>query len=150
MSKSGVLLPVRICLALSLVVGLVILAFDGLLWFDNPRNGHATALVVFSVIQAFLLGFSFLRFQEAKRMILFWSILYLVLLLLNPLTAPSIDMPIEVFTLYLMGFFPVSSTPQFSCPFLCPPFLITYDLLIVLQIILVATLLRNRRKQQAV
>lgn len=83
-------------------------------------------------------------------MILFWSILYLVLLLLNPLTAPSIDMPIEVFTLYLMGFFPVSSTPQFSCPFLCPPFLITYDLLIVLQIILVATLLRNRRKQQAV
>ncbi|MEM4280974.1 MAG: hypothetical protein QW470_04850 [Candidatus Caldarchaeum sp.] len=148
MSESRGLFLVKASLVLSLLVGLVILLFDGLLWFDNPQTGHATALIIFSGIQIFLLELLITRLRAGLRVLLYWSALYLIFLLLNPLTGPSMGIPVELFAMYLFGVSPVSSSPQFSCPFLCPPFIITYDLLIVLQIIILAALLNMRRKKQ--
>ncbi len=69
------------------MVGLIILTFDGLLWYDTPKNGHAYALIAFTVIQLTLLSGRFLRSRWSVRATLYWSTTYL-LLLLNPLNRP--------------------------------------------------------------
>ncbi|GBC71122.1 hypothetical protein HRbin02_00901 [Candidatus Calditenuaceae archaeon HR02] len=135
---------VRVLLVLSILVGFIILAFDGLLWFDNPKTHHATALIAFTIIQLFIVGLLFFKPRVGFRLTFYWSMLYLIILLLNPLTAPAIGISVEAFALYLLGITPITSTPQFACPFLCPPFIITYDLLIIIQIIIIATFLRTR------
>jgi hypothetical protein len=115
-------------------VGLIILSFDGLLWFDNPKDGHAYALIGFTLIQLLLLTGLFLLPRRTIRAAFYWSMIYLVLLLLNPLSGPAIGVSPAEFALYLFGLSPIGSFDNVSCPFLCPPFAITYDLLIVCQI----------------
>ncbi len=119
------------------MVGLIILTFDGLLWYDNPKNGHAYALTAFTVIQLTLLSGRFLRSRWSVRATLYWSTTYLLLLLLNPLTGPTIGISPAEFALYLFGLSPIGSFDDVSCPFLCPPFAITYDLLIACQIAII-------------
>lgn len=121
-------------LAASIVLGILILSFDGLLWFDNPKNGHAYALIAFTVIQLILLGGRFLNPNRATRAVMYWSLIYLVLLLLNPLSGPVIGLSPVQFASYLFGVTPIPSFDGVSCPFLCPPFVISYDLLIACQI----------------
>jgi uncharacterized membrane protein len=130
--RSGFALTVA--LVISIVVGLIILSFDGLLWFDNPKNGHAYALIAFTVIQLLLLTGRFLRPRWTVRAAFYWSIIYLLLLLVNPLSGPAIGVSPTEFALYLFGLSPIGSFDNVSCPFLCPPFAVTYDLLIVCQI----------------
>jgi uncharacterized membrane protein len=130
-------LALTIALVISIVVGLIILSFDGLLWFDNPKNGHAYALIGFTVIQLLLLTGLFLRPRWTVRAAFYWSIIYLVLLLLNPLSGPAIGVSPAEFALYLFGLSPIGSFDNVSCPFLCPPFAVTYDLLIVCQIAII-------------
>ncbi len=144
MSLSKTFTLIRVLLALSILVSFVILAFDGLLWFDNPKTHHATALIAFIIIQVSIGGLLFFKPRTGYRLAFYWAMLYLILLLLNPLTGPSIGIPVEAFALYLFGITPIASTPQFSCPFLCPPFIVSYDLLIIIQIIIIATFLRTR------
>jgi len=93
---------------ISIAVGLIILAFDGLLWFENPKNGHAYALIAFTVIQLLLLS-DLLRSRRAVRASLYWSTVYLLLLLLNPLTGPAIGISPAEFALYLFGLTPIGS-----------------------------------------
>jgi len=130
--RSGFALTVA--LVISIVVGLIILSFDGLLWFDNPKNGHAYALIGFTLIQLLLLTGLFLRPRWTVRAAFYWSMIYLLLLLLNPLSGPAIGVSPAEFALYLFGLSPIGSFDNVSCPFLCPPFAVTYDLLIVCQI----------------
>jgi hypothetical protein len=130
--RSGFALTVA--LVLSIVVGLIILSFDGLLWFDNPKNGHAYALIGFTFIQLLLLTGLFLCPRWTVRAAFYWSMIYLLLLLLNPLSGPAIGVSPTEFALYLLGLSPIGSFDNVSCPFLCPPFAVTYDLLIVCQI----------------
>ncbi|MEM2041131.1 MAG: hypothetical protein QXI52_04405 [Nitrososphaerota archaeon] len=146
MAAGKSLLLIIFLLSLSIVVGLIILAFDGLLWFDNPLNGHATALVAFTAIQVLILVLLFARPWIGIRVVFYWSLLYLIILLLNPLTGPMVGISIEAFALYLFGVTPIASTPQFSCPFLCPPFVITYDLLIIIQLVIVVAVLSIQRR----
>lgn len=131
-----------IILVISIVVGLLILIFDGLLWFDNPKNGHAYALIAFTIIQLALLYGLFRSPHRATKAINYWSAIYLVLLLLNPLTGPFIGVSPAQFASYLFGITPIPSFNGVSCPFLCPPFAISYDLLIACQI---AILVLGRR-----
>jgi hypothetical protein len=130
--RSGFALTVA--LVISIVVGLIILSFDGLLWFDNPKNGHAYALIGFTFIQLLLLTGLFFRPRRTIRAAFYWSMIYLLLLLLNPLSGPAIGVSPTEFALYLFGLSPIGSFDNVSCPFLCPPFAVTYDLLIVCQI----------------
>ncbi len=146
MSGGKALSLVKVLLTLSILVGLVILAFDGLLWFDNPLNGHATALTVFTAVQVFIMALLFVRPRFGANVLFYWSLLYLVILLLNPLTGPVIGLTVQDFALYLFGITPVTSTPQFSCPFLCPPFIISYDLLLIIQAITAAVLFQTRKR----
>jgi hypothetical protein len=127
-------LALTVALVISIVVGLIILSFDGLLWFDNPKNGHAYALIAFTFIQLLLLTDLFLLPRWTVRAAFYWSIIYLLLLLLNPLSGPAIGVSPAEFALYLFGLSPIGSFDNVSCPFLCPPFAVTYDLLIVCQI----------------
>jgi uncharacterized membrane protein len=122
-----------VALVISIVVGLIILSFDGLLWFDNPKNGHAYALIGFTLIQLLLLRGLFLLPRWTVRTAFYWSIIYLLLLLLNPLSGPAIGVSPAEFALYLFGLSPIGSFDNVSCPFLCPPFAVTYDLLITCQ-----------------
>jgi len=130
---------------LSIIVGAIILAFDGLLWFDNPVNGHAYALVIFVIIQAVVLGVFVNRAMLGVKLMLAWSIIYLILLLLNPLTGPVIGIPPDRFAAYLVGIAPFAGSPEISCPFTCPPFIITYDLLIIFQVLIIALAWRSWR-----
>jgi hypothetical protein len=123
-----------VALVISIVVGLIILSFDGLLWFDNPKNGHAYALIGFTFIQLLLLTGLFFRPRWTVRAAVYWSMIYLVLLLLNPSSGPAIGVSPAEFALYLLGRSPIGSFDNVSCPFLCPPFAVTYDLLIMCQI----------------
>lgn len=145
MSLGRTFFLIRILVVSSILVGVVILAFDGLLWFDNPKTYHATALIGFMLIQLVIAGLLFFKPHTGSRLAFYWSILYLAILLLNPLTGPAIGISVEDFARYLFGITPITSTPQFSCPFLCPPFIVTYDLLIIIQIIIIASMLRIRR-----
>ncbi|MCS6788757.1 MAG: hypothetical protein NZ733_05660 [Aigarchaeota archaeon] len=87
---------VTILLAASILVGIIILAFDGLLWFDNPKNGHAYALISFIAVKALLLFGVITAKSWALRGVFYWAITYLLMLLLNPLTGPAIGLsPIE-------------------------------------------------------
>lgn len=130
---------------LSIIVGALILALDGLLWFDNPKNGHAYALILFTVIQAAILGVFIRGERLGVKIMLAWSVIYLVLLLLNPLTGPFIGISPDMFALYLFGVAPLSGSPGVSCPFMCPPFIVSYDLLIVFQIAIITLAYRSRR-----
>ena len=139
-------LALNVTLVISIAVGLIILAFDGLLWFENPKNGHAYALIAFTVIQLILLSGRFLRSRWAVRAALYWSTIYLLLLLLNPLTGPAIGISPAEFALYLFDLTPIGSFDNVSCPFLCPPFVITYDLLIACQIALIVSARREMKR----
>jgi hypothetical protein len=115
-------------------VGLIILSFDGLLWFDNPKDGHAYALIGYTLIQLLFLKGLFLLSRWTVRAAFYWSMIYLLLLLLDPSSGPAISISPAEFALYLFGLSPIGSFDNVSCPFLCPPFAVTYDLLIVCQI----------------
>ena len=130
-------LALTVALVISIVVGLIILSFDGLLWFDNPKNGHAYALIGFTVIQLLLLTDLFFRPRWTVRAAFYRSMIYLLLLLLNPLSGQAIGVSPTEFALYLFGLSPIGSSDNVSCPFLCPPFAVTYDLLIVCQIAII-------------
>jgi len=142
--RSGFALTVA--LVISIVVGLIILSFDGLLWFDNPKNGHAYALIGFTLIQLLLLTGLFLRPRWTVRAAFYWSMIYLLLLLLNPLSGPAIGVSPAEFALYLFGLSPIGSFDNVSCPFLCPPFAVTYDLLIVCQIAIIIFARREMKR----
>jgi uncharacterized membrane protein len=142
--RSGFALTVA--LVISIVVGLIILSFDGLLWFDNPKNGHAYALIAFTFIQLLLLTGLFLRPRWTVRAAFYWSMIYLLLLLLNPLSGPAIGVSPAEFALYLFGLSPIGSFDNVSCPFLCPPFAVTYDLLIVCQIAIIIFARREMKR----
>ena len=135
-----------VALVISIVVGLIILSFDGLLWFDNPKNGHAYALIGFTVIQLLLLTGLFLRPRRTVRAAFYWSIIYLLLLLVNPLSGPAIGVSPTEFALYLFGLHPIGSFDNVSCPFLCPPFAVTYDLLIMCQIAIIIFARREMKR----
>jgi len=123
----------------------VILVFDGLLWLDNPKNGHAYALIVFTLIQVVLLGSLLSRRGWAVRATLYWAAIYLVMLVLNPLTGPAIGISPAEFALYLLGVTPVSGDGGLSCPLYCPSLVISYDVLIASQVLIIAAALRSRR-----
>jgi hypothetical protein len=135
-----------VALLISIVVGLIILSFDGLLWFDNPKNGHAYALIGFTVIQLLFLTGLFFSPRRTIRAAFYWSIIYLVLLLLNPLSGPAIGVSPAKFALYPFGLSPVGSFDNVSCPFLCPPFAVTYDLLIVCQMAVIIFARREMKR----
>jgi uncharacterized membrane protein len=139
-------LALTVALVISIVVGLIILSFDGLLWYDNPKNGHAYALIAFTVIQLLLLMGRFLRPRRTVRAAFYWSIIYLLLLLLNPLSGSAIGVSPAEFALYLFGLSPIGSFDNISCPFLCPPFAVTYDLLIVCQIAIIIFARREMKR----
>ncbi len=121
------------------------MAFDGLLWFDNPKNWHAYALIAFIIIQATVLGLFIKGTRFGLKAMLSWSIIYLALLLLNPLSGPVIGLSPESFALYLLGITPFPGSPDISCPFMCPPFIVSYDLLIIFQIAIIVLALGSRR-----
>ncbi|MCS6769038.1 MAG: hypothetical protein NZ570_01190 [Candidatus Caldarchaeum sp.] len=133
-------------LILSIAVGVLMLLFDGLLWFDNPKNGHAYSLVVFTLIQLFLLAGVFAGRAGATKAVASWAAAYLAMLLLNPLTGPAIGISPTEFAMYLFGLTPVSSFDGVSCPFLCPPFAVSYTVLVVLQAILLYVGVRAVRR----
>jgi hypothetical protein len=90
MTPKGINFALVIFLIVSIVFGAETLAFDGLLWLDNPKNGHAYALIVFTLIQVVLLGSLLSRRGWAVKATLYWAAIYLVMLVLNPLTGPAI------------------------------------------------------------
>ncbi len=145
MTPKGINFALVIFLIVSIVFGAVTLAFDGLLWLDNPKNGHAYALIVFTLIQVVLLGSLLSRRGWAVKATLYWAAIYLVMLVLNPLTGPAIGISPAEFALYLLGVTPVSGDGGLSCPLYCPPLVISYDVLIASQVLIIAAALRSRR-----
>jgi len=121
-------------LLLSAILRLIILAFDGLLWFDNPVTGHAYALLVFTVVDVVLIGT--VAAGRGVNIVLLWAILQTIALALNPFTAFTINISVTEFASYLFGLTPIGSTDRFSCPFLCPPFRFSYTALLVVQLAL--------------
>jgi len=81
--------PLLGVLALSAVLRILILSFDGLLWYDNPVNGHAYALVVFTVVDLVLMGV--VVAGRGYRTVFIWAILQTLALALNPLTAFTLN-----------------------------------------------------------
>ncbi|MEM1937806.1 MAG: hypothetical protein QXV14_06705 [Candidatus Caldarchaeum sp.] len=138
--------PVALLLVLSLLTGLLILLFDGLLWFDNPKNGHAYSLFVFSAVQLILLLGVVMGRKWAGKAVPYWAASYLAMLLLNPLTGPSIGVQPSEFAAYLFGLTPISSFNSVSCPFLCPPFAVSYLVLTIIQPILLIVSRRAVRR----
>ena len=128
-------------LLISVILRIVILAFDGLLWFDNPINGHAYALLVFTVVDAVLIGA--VAVGRGGRSVLVWAILQILALALNPFTAFTLGISVQEFASYLYGLTPLSSTDSFSCPFLCPPFRYSYTALLLTQIAIAFLAWRN-------
>lgn len=132
----------------SVILGILILALDGLLWFDNPKNGHAHALIAFTAVQLVLLAPTIAGKRWTLKIATIWSLVYLVLLILNPLTvylwAPEIT--VADFAAYLFGISPIASFDAVNCPVLCPPFLISYDLLIVVQVLLAVSCIKALRR----
>jgi hypothetical protein len=145
MTTKGTSYALVIPLIISIVFGAIILVFDGLLWLDNPKNGHAYALIVFTLIQVVLLGSILSRRAWAVRATLYWASIYLAMLALNPLTGPAIGISPAEFALYLFGITPISGDGGLSCPLYCPPLLISYDVLILAQVLIIAAALRSRR-----
>ncbi len=146
MRSSGINPALVTPLILSTAFGAVILAFDGLLWLDNPKNGHAYALIAFTLIPVFLLGVLLAGRGWAVRATLYWAAAYLVMLALNPLTGPAIGISPAEFALYLFGVSPISGDGGLSCPLYCPPLVISYDILLVCQIVIIVGALRSLRR----
>jgi hypothetical protein len=135
--------PLLGVLALSAVLRILILSFDGLLWYDNPVNGHAYALVVFTVVDLVLMGV--VVAGRGYRTVFIWAILQTLALALNPLTAFTLNITPADFASYLFGLTPIESTSSFSCPFLCPPFRYSYTALLIIQIAMAATAIAAAR-----
>ncbi|MEM4303223.1 MAG: hypothetical protein QXQ70_04930 [Candidatus Caldarchaeum sp.] len=140
MNLRGVLL---VFLTVSIILRGLILAFDGLLWYDNPVNGHGYALAVFTVVDVVLL--SLLVLGRAVRAVMVWAIFQTLAMALNPFTAFTINISPEEFALYLFGVTPIGSTSSFSCPFLCPPFRYSYTALLIVQMVMAAAAYRLRK-----
>ncbi len=130
-------------LALSVILRILILAFDGLLWYDNPLNGHAYALVLFTVVDLALLGL--VVSGRGYRAVFIWATLQTLALALNPLTGFTINITPAEFASYLFGLTPIESTSDFSCPFLCPPFRYSYAALLIIQIAMAGLAVRILR-----
>jgi len=129
----------------SIVLGVIILAFDGLLWFDNPKNGHAYALAAFTAISVVLLGLVVAKPRVGFTAAAVWATLQFLMMAADPLSGPQIGISPGEFALYLYGITPISSTSQFSCPFECPPFRYSFAVLLVVQLALAAVAWRARR-----
>lgn len=126
-------------LVLSLLLSGLILAYDGLLWADNPKTGHAYALIGFGVIDLVLLVLVVGMPKVGLQSSFVWGLVQLVLMLANPLTAGAIGLSPGEFANYLFGLKPYSGSPKISCPYLCPPFAYSYDALMLLQLLLAIT-----------
>lgn len=130
-------------LGVSIILRGLILASDGLLWYDNPVNGHGYALVVFTLVDVILLGL--VAIGRGVGAVLVWAVLQTLALLLNPLTAFTINISPMEFALYLYGITPIGSTSSFSCPLLCPPFRYSYIILLIVQIAMAVTAFQLRK-----
>jgi len=127
-------------LLVSVIIRIVILVFDGLLWFDNPKNGHATALVVFTVIDLILVGFVITRVERGFISTAVYGFFQFIIMLANPLTGPAIGISPTDFAAYLFGISTISGptimvdNSSVACPFDCPPFRYSYPILMIVQL----------------
>ncbi len=131
-------------LLISAILGGLILAFDGLLWLDNPKTGHAYGLIGFVVLDVvFIASIALLpRRQRLYLALSIWGALKIIFLILNPLTGPQIGITPSEFAAYLFGLTPITGP---SCPFECPPFRFTYLLLLLVHIPIVYSSVRLRK-----
>ncbi|MEM2746493.1 MAG: hypothetical protein QXK69_08275 [Candidatus Caldarchaeum sp.] len=84
--------------------------------------------------------------QRIDKAVSYWAASYLAILLLNPLTGPSIGVQPSEFAAYLFGLTPISSFNSVSCPFLCPPFAVSYLILTIIQPIMLIVSRRAVRR----
>jgi hypothetical protein len=146
MATRGLQALVALWLLLSIALSALILAYDGLLWADNPKTGHAYALAAFTVIDVLLLIVVLASPRLGFRASYAWGLVQLVLMLLNPLSASFIGLSVGAFASYLFGLEPVRSFGSVSCPYLCPPFAVSYDLLLIVQLLLFVSALLGWRR----
>ncbi len=136
---------ILIFLLASVILSGIILAYDGLLWLDNPKTGHAYGLIFLVVVDVIFIAS--LPLAPARRRLYsaltFWVGLKILLLLLNPLTGPQIGISPSEFAAYLFGLAPISSP---ECPLECPPLRFTYLILLLVHIPLLYGSARLRKK----
>lgn len=98
-------------LAISALLGIVILVedyllgFDGgrYLWYYNDVGFHAYALIGFLVIDFIIAGLILAKGRMGVRLALLWSILQVLAMLLDPFTGPQFGIEALDFANYLFG-----------------------------------------------
>ena len=81
---------VIILLALATITSLYILAVDMVLWEFNPRNGHAYALIAFTVINLLLIGAVLAKPRTGLTITALWGTLQILLLIADVATGLGI------------------------------------------------------------